>query len=186
MARKAKFKAGEQVYYSLHSGHYKLFIGIKGQYNYRGNPVVDLTDADGSVGYNRVPTSKVERLPEGVPEPITNSILRGTANTEQSFEQALAAEMDQTTCSDTNLHYVEPQPNKYERQIINKVGESITVDIYDVLDAFIVTDAAVAHAIKKLLAPGQRGTKTVVQDLQESIASIERAIDRQHSKHLRG
>jgi hypothetical protein len=34
-----------------------------------------------------------------------------------------------------------------------------------------------AHAIKKMLAPGQRGAKDTIQDMKEAIQSIERAIE---------
>jgi hypothetical protein len=50
-------------------------------------------------------------------------------------------------------------------------------DVYDVLTAFGVTCPARQHAIKKLLAAGQRGGKTEKQDLEEAIVSINRSID---------
>jgi hypothetical protein len=50
-------------------------------------------------------------------------------------------------------------------------------DVYDVLKAFGVTCPAVAHAVKKLLCAGQRGHKTAVQDLQEAVYAINRAIE---------
>lgn len=63
--------------------------------------------------------------------------------------------------------------NKYMREI--KSG--IFVDVYEVLRAFEVTDQAIGHAIKKLLAGGKRGYKSEKQDLQEAIDSIKRAIE---------
>jgi len=65
------------------------------------------------------------------------------------------------------------QPNKYQREI--KPG--VSVDVYDVLKAFKVTCPAMTHAIKKCLAPGQRGVKDSIQDKQEAIASIQRSIE---------
>lgn len=59
--------------------------------------------------------------------------------------------------------------NKYQREI--KPG--VNVDVYDVLKAFNVTCPALAHAVKKCLAPGQRAE----QDKREAIASIERSIE---------
>lgn len=72
--------------------------------------------------------------------------------------------------------------NKYTREITQTLadedqGFSISVDVYDVLRAFNVTDPAIQHAIKKLLCTGIRGHKTSRQDLQEAIQSIERALD---------
>jgi hypothetical protein len=63
--------------------------------------------------------------------------------------------------------------NKYQCEI--KPG--VWVDVYDVLNAFNVTCPAMAHGIKKCLAPGQRGVKGSVQDKQEAIASINRSIE---------
>ena len=72
------------------------------------------------------------------------------------------------------------ESNKYLRPIYDAScgGEcrTIMVDVYSVLDAFAVTNPAVQHAIKKLLCPGQRGTKTLLDDLMEAKASIVRAI----------
>ena len=66
--------------------------------------------------------------------------------------------------------------NKYDVQIVGKDGVKTTVDVYRVLNAFDVHDAATQHAIKKLLAAGKRGHKDYVQDLKEAITSIELAI----------
>lgn len=66
--------------------------------------------------------------------------------------------------------------NKYKR----KFGSGplyFMADVYDVIKAFGVTNPATAHAVKKLLCAGQRGVKGSVQDLQEAITAIERAIE---------
>lgn len=55
-------------------------------------------------------------------------------------------------------------------------GKSVKADVYSVLRAFKVTDPAIAHAIKKLLACGSRGHKNARTDLQEAIESIEDAM----------
>ena len=68
---------------------------------------------------------------------------------------------------------IEPR-NKYDREIT----PGLWVDVYDVLDAFKVTRSAVAHAVKKLLAPGQRGAKSEIADLKEARDSIDRAIQK--------
>jgi hypothetical protein len=62
--------------------------------------------------------------------------------------------------------------NKYNKKIRNEI-----IDIYDVLIAFEVSNPAVQHAIKKLLMPGDRGYKTKIQDLEEAMFSIKRAIE---------
>lgn len=69
--------------------------------------------------------------------------------------------------------------NKYRKAIFDidvDVYSSINVDVYEVLEAFQVQCPAVQHAIKKLLFPGARGSKSAIQDLEEARASIDRAI----------
>ncbi len=63
--------------------------------------------------------------------------------------------------------------NKYQHEI--KPG--VWVDVYDVIKAFNVTCPAMAHGIKKCLAPGQRGIKDSIQDKNEAISSIKRSIE---------
>lgn len=61
------------------------------------------------------------------------------------------------------------QRSKYHREI--KPG--VWADAYDVFNAWKVPPA-LQHAIKKLLMPGERGSKGYIQDLDEAIQSIER------------
>lgn len=61
--------------------------------------------------------------------------------------------------------------SKYHREI--KPG--VWVDVYDVLNAWTVQNPALQHLIKKALAPGRRGHKTLDQDLNDIVASAERA-----------
>jgi hypothetical protein len=75
--------------------------------------------------------------------------------------------------------------NKYQRLITGnpfasenptlRLNNGLIIDVYDVLKAFNVTNPATQHAIKKLLASGQRGYKDTQQDLDEAIQSIQRA-----------
>lgn len=60
--------------------------------------------------------------------------------------------------------------NKYKVQI--KESE---VDVYDILQAYKITNPAIQHAIKKLFKAGKRGYKDKLQDYHEAIQSIERA-----------
>lgn len=73
-----------------------------------------------------------------------------------------------------NLAAPKPKINKYTRFI---GATHAPVDVYDVLLAFNVTQPAIQHALKKMLAPGQRGVKEEVQDVKEAIQSLERALD---------
>lgn len=51
------------------------------------------------------------------------------------------------------------------------------VDIYMVLALFDVTDQAIGHAVKKLMCPGQRGSKSEMQDLEEAVKTLKRGLD---------
>jgi hypothetical protein len=68
---------------------------------------------------------------------------------------------------------------KYLRKIRPAIvgGPSIMVDVYCVCDAFGVTDASIAHAIKKLLCPGVRGKGDKLADLTGAIAALNRAVE---------
>lgn len=55
------------------------------------------------------------------------------------------------------------------------VARLTEVDVYRVLTLFDVGDPAIGHAIKKLLVAGGRGAqKTIDQDVQEAIDTLER------------
>lgn len=66
--------------------------------------------------------------------------------------------------------------NKYIREIIGLDGVRTNVDVYRVIDAYNVVNPQAQHAIKKLLAGGQRGYKSELQDLIECRDSINSAI----------
>lgn len=61
--------------------------------------------------------------------------------------------------------------SKYHREI--KPG--VWVDVYDVLQAWAVSNPALQHLIKKALAPGERGHKDLATDLNDIVASAKRA-----------
>jgi len=61
-------------------------------------------------------------------------------------------------------------PSKYTKTI-----RGVSVDVYDVLQAWGVSNPALQHLIKKALQCGQRGHKDSVQDMQDIIDSAIRA-----------
>lgn len=61
-------------------------------------------------------------------------------------------------------------PSKYTKTI-----HGVSVDVYDVLQAWCVSNPALQHLIKKALQCGQRGHKDNAQDLQDIIDSAIRA-----------
>ena len=75
--------------------------------------------------------------------------------------------------------------NKYEKEFHSTSGKKFRADVYSVLAAFHVTCPAIQHAIKKLLMPGQRGRKVEIQDLDEALVSVSRAVDMARAR-LRG
>lgn len=76
------------------------------------------------------------------------------------------------------LIFGEDDVSKYIRKIkeTTGTGAAVEVDVYDVLQAFDVQNPAIQHAVKKLLCPGTRGAKDLIQDLEEARDSISRAI----------
>jgi hypothetical protein len=62
-----------------------------------------------------------------------------------------------------------------------------TIDVYRVLQLFEVTDAAIAHAVKKLLVAGGRGAgKDVNKDIQEAVDSLQRFLEMQKEDVVAG
>lgn len=59
----------------------------------------------------------------------------------------------------------------------NRPCKGVTIDVYDVLQAFEVTNPALQHLVKKALCAGLRGHKDRQQDLQDIIDSAHRAIE---------
>lgn len=66
---------------------------------------------------------------------------------------------------------------KYLRKIrpADGKGEPILVDVYCVIKAFSVTDAGLQHALKKILAPGQRGKGDKLKDIEGAMDALWRA-----------
>lgn len=50
------------------------------------------------------------------------------------------------------------------------------IDVYRVLELYQVTDAAIGHAVKKLLCAGDRGAKDYRRDLEEARDAITRRL----------
>lgn len=59
----------------------------------------------------------------------------------------------------------------------NRVCKGVTIDVYDVLTAFNVTNPALQHLIKKALCCGLRGHKDKAQDMAEILESAKRAVE---------
>lgn len=79
--------------------------------------------------------------------------------------RSLPLKEDATTAKQPSI-----TPSKYTKTI-----HGVSVDVYDVLMAWGVTNPALQHLIKKALQCGQRGHKDNAQDLQDIIDSAIRA-----------
>ncbi len=78
--------------------------------------------------------------------------------------------MSQSAPERTTIDLNAKPVSKYHRTI-----KGVQIDVYDVIVAYGVTCPALAHALKKMLMPGQRHAKTFEQDINEAIASLQRA-----------
>ena len=58
------------------------------------------------------------------------------------------------------------------------------IDVYRVLELFGVTDQAIGHAIKKLLAAGNRGQKNFEKDISEAIDTLNRKLEMMKEEHV--
>lgn len=59
----------------------------------------------------------------------------------------------------------------------NRECKGVTIDVYDVLLAFNVTNPALQHLVKKALCAGLRGHKDKQQDMAEILESAKRAVE---------
>ena len=64
----------------------------------------------------------------------------------------------------------------------NRVCKGVTIDVYDVLAAFNVTNPALQHLVKKALCAGLRGHKDKAQDMVEIMESAQRAVELEGSQ----
>lgn len=72
---------------------------------------------------------------------------------------------------------VAPAPRKHSLYF-RWVGHLQWLDIYRIFQLFNVTDSAIQHAVKKLMAPGGRGAgKDFRRDVQEAIDALQRRLE---------
>lgn len=66
------------------------------------------------------------------------------------------------------------QSNKYMREVL----PGVWIDVYDLIDGFNVTDGGYQHALKKIVAVGQRGHKDEAEDRKDIYDSVVRSNER--------
>lgn len=64
---------------------------------------------------------------------------------------------------------------KKKNKYLVEIKPGVLVDVYNVLKAWRVECPALQHLIKKALQPGRRGHKTLMQDMDDIVASAKRA-----------
>lgn len=69
-------------------------------------------------------------------------------------------------------------PEEYEQRPHNHYHKDVShlqrIDVYRIIDLYKVTDPCFQHAIKKLLVTGERGHKSIEEDVQNIIDTLER------------
>ena len=78
---------------------------------------------------------------------------------------------------DDYLERSQAKPSRKHAHYYKDVSKLKTVDVYMVCKLFGVNDAAISHAVKKLLCSGQRGYKDAEKDIREAIDTLERYIE---------
>ena len=97
-----------------------------------------------------------------------------------NFHDSTSGKCSRSTCfygkikTIDDIHYCNPSvtTSKY-----NRVIRGETIDIYDILVAYGVTNPALQHLIKKALMAGQRGHKDRTTDMKEILEAAQRAIE---------
>lgn len=51
------------------------------------------------------------------------------------------------------------------------------IDVYRIIDLWKITDPCDQHALKKILCPGERGHKDIIQDTQDVIDTMQRKLE---------
>lgn len=83
--------------------------------------------------------------------------------------------MMMSTTQNPDQNGIMPRKHAHYFRSVEHLSE---IDIYRMLDLFGVTDQALGHAIKKLVAPGGRGAgKDFRKDVQEAIDTLQRRLE---------
>ena len=116
--------------------------------------------------------------PEPSPAVETTEPSKATLRDSAAEIRELLSDMDsvwkeaETTSHPERLQHDEECPfvpvSRYHRTI-----HGVTLDLYDIAEAYGIDSHRVFHAVKKLVMAGRRGHKGREQDLREAIVSIE-------------
>jgi hypothetical protein len=121
----------------------------------------------------------LEKRPEQTIADICREVT-GENRHEEIFEPFVSVEDAQQELSELEMlakvsHLISDKRHRITPSKYTKTIRGVSVDVYDVLQAWGVSNPALQHLIKKALQCGQRGHKDNEQDLQDIIDSAIRA-----------
>ena len=121
----------------------------------------------------------LEKRPEQTIADICREVT-GENRHEEIFEPFVSVEDAQQELSELEMlakvsHLISDKRHRITPSKYTKTIRGVSVDVYDVLQAWGVSNPALQHLIKKALQCGQRGHKDNAQDLQDIIDSAIRA-----------
>lgn len=71
----------------------------------------------------------------------------------------------------------EQNPARLYPHYFKDVTHLKVIDVYRVIDLWEITNPALQHALKKVMAAGKRGAKNSRTDIKEAIDSLNRALE---------
>lgn len=98
---------------------------------------------------------------------------------EKSGVLSIADQLLQQSFETVGVRVAHYANDKYKREI--KPG--VWIDVYDIIECYKPNNAALEHALKKILAAGKRGHKDFEQDLIDILSSVERALFQHQEKN---
>jgi hypothetical protein len=145
--------------------------GQEGRYS-ADNPF-GYTDDERGIGHDRCDAdtgsiySKASKVVKDLSPEFLDELMEEVNNTEFFEIDYLSEVHKRHGFTDNNII----SRNKYMREI----QPGVWVDVYDVIEAFGVTDGGFQHALKKILACGSRGHKDEEEDRKDIHMSIKRS-----------
>lgn len=163
---------GEAIHFAtpMHETDDGWYINSSGQCPIAHDTLIDVRYRDGEELYN-VPACASQNIPQSFRD-TSEDYWRIDSNKNDIVAWRYAA-----TCKNilsekcSNVSDKEEKHSHYKKD----VRHLKFIDVYRVLDLYEVADAAIAHAVKKLLVAGGRGAgKDIAQDIDEAIDSLQR------------
>ncbi len=107
-------------------------------------------------------TFRAERMTGPIPSPFSSQYK--TNRTQEQFDEHLRT----TSCTG------QERKHSHYFKDVSKLND---IDVYRIIDLWKITDPCDQHALKKLLCPGERGHKDIIQDTQDVIDTMQRKLE---------